>query len=203
MISTASILAGTAVAVLGVLAARGHLGFPGALAAGGNPLTAASQPSATLLDGDVSFEEYEAGFQAMTACVAGFGWVPTSPPSLTRRQVYEYEFSIPDAGRNASPAQREKWELGFTDCRVTHFDAVQRAWEEKMVMSEAERHQARDVLGACMTAQGVQIAEHPDSADMQPFIRLGPGSDARVGQVFRSCLHSTQSEFGLRQSDVP
>ena len=154
-------------------------------------------------DMPVTFKEYDEGFQAMTACLAKIGWLPERPPRLTTRNVYDFQFYMPNAGLDPSQAQRSAWENGFQACQADHFDRVQRVWEIKMSMSEAESQNARDFLSACMRGQGVQIAEHPVEADLVPLIRITAETDRAAHKVFQRCLVETQHEFDLRNGEVP
>jgi hypothetical protein len=175
----------------------GRLGTEQALASGD------SQPAEMTSNADVTFEEYQAGFAAMTECLASFGWVPEQPPRLTSRQVYDYAFYMPNADPGATPEQRKAWETSFGDCRAKNFDRVQFGWELKMTMSEGERQQARDYLGVCMRGRGLQVAEHPTTHDMGNLVRVQPGRSRADYQVFKDCLKETQVRYDLRSVEVP
>jgi hypothetical protein len=200
---TALVTVITLCAVLASTRAFGRIGTNHTLAADAGASTGPSGQTEALADGGVTFEEYQAGFLAMTDCLAQAGWIPEQPSRLTTRQVYEYWFYVPDPGDMATPHQRERWAAALVDCRTAHFDGVQRVWELKMTMSEAERQQARDYLGACMRGRGLGASDHPTEDDMVNLVRVQPGRSSSDYVVFKDCLKETQSRFDLRRAEVP
>lgn len=203
---TQTIVASLVIAALaaGLFTMRDRLGTSPAQASGMTARASSGlEPAVVPQAGAVTFEDYQAGFQAMAACLAKIGWVPERPPRLTSRQVYEYQFTIPNADTHASAAQRRAWENGFQECQTRYFDQVQRVWETRMAMSPGERQVARDFLSACMRGEGVQIAEHPAEADLVPFIRITPDTDLAAHRVLQRCQAETERQFDLRNGELP
>ena len=151
-----------------------------------------------------SFADYDAAFQAMVSCAAADGWLLVSgAPTLTRRQVYDYQFFRATGNGEASEGALRAATDTLQRCRTEHFDAIQRDWEAQMTMSASERDDARASLAACMRGRGVEAPERPSSADLEKFIRVESGVDLASRQVFRDCTTLMQSEFGLRRGELP
>lgn len=158
---------------------------------------------AALADNEVTFEEYDAGFQAMVSCLAKAGWQPKGEVVLTSRRVYKYQFWVPDAPSVPSATQRSGWENSLHDCRAVHFNLVQALWERQMVMPPDERQQARNHLAACMRSSDLDVSASPSEDDLIPFLRVTESTSIEGSKAFRSCLTATQAHFDLRPGEVP
>lgn len=136
-------------------------GLAGSPDSSGSSVAPAPTPQefeAALLEGGLTFEEYETAFFAFVECAEGFGYKLQSDPVLTSRKNYEYQLGrkLPDG---ESEQQRQDARAGFEACRVRYFDAVQRQWVIQTAMNEAELQEARDHLGACLRAAGYDAPE--------------------------------------------
>lgn len=157
---------------------------------------------AALLEGGLTFEEYEEAFFAFVGCIDEEGWSLVGEPTLTSRLSYDYDL-VSSVRETAGPEARDQALAGLERCRTEYFDAVQRQWAIQTAMTETEAQEARDHLGACMRAVGYDLPEHPAQDDWNDYIRVIEGSDPAPREAFRACLPLTQKEFGLRSSEVP
>ena len=152
-----------------------------------------------LLKDGVTFEEYEKAMFAFVECAADAGWVLVGPPRLTTRKNYDFQFTRqPTGGPSDQAAEAERLR-----CAEIYFDDVQRVWALSTVMPEKERQEARDFLGACMRAEGIEVPEHPTSEDWIQYIRVIPGTDHVPRRTFIACQKATAEKFGLLPGEVP
>jgi hypothetical protein len=114
------------------------------------------EQEAALIDGEVSREEYEAGFQRFQSCMDGIGY-PLAGVSEVNG-VFDYSYpSVADHN-------------GALECYSSEFKLIDRAWQTKpeiMEQSESSR-----IIRACLIDHGVK----PESTHIQryeQFLELG------------------------------
>jgi len=153
-----------------------------------------------LMADGVTFDEYERAFFAYADCVTAAGFEFVTPPRLTSRKNYDYQLMRRNVGGAADQAAEEE----RLRCGAEYWNEIQGVWSISTVMSQAERQEARDYLGACMRAEGVpDIPEHPTSQDWVQYIRVIPGNDPEPYRAFSRCQKLASEKYGLLPSEVP
>ncbi|MBI2766791.1 MAG: hypothetical protein HYX53_12900 [Chloroflexi bacterium] len=88
-------------------------------------------------------------------------------------------------------AQFQANQAKLNRCVDERLRAVRDAWSLQNAPSEAEVQSARDLLGACLRAAGVDVPEHPTSQELTAARQAYPAE-------FGPCSASVSDETGLK-----
>jgi len=125
---------------------------------------ATAEEIALLEDGELTFEEYEAGYTKALSCLYDSGLVDVfERPELSPRWVYNWPVRFSDANRVAATA-------AFERCRAEHFSTLEFLWAEATAPTQEEVQAARIDLAQCLRDAGHDVEENPTSATFLPFI---------------------------------
>lgn len=128
---------------------------------------------AILQDGFVSMDEYQQAALAFVQCARDVGVTFVTEPKQDAIGDYGFSFRFTSAGQK--PAKDA--------CYAKYFAQVQMAWAGYRAPHEDEILQnARDDLGNCLRAAGMDIPKHPNSADFKEYMTNPTAAFARCAQ---------------------
>lgn len=164
-------------------------------------LAVLSGPSVTefqrdlMVDGVVTFGDYEAAILTMARCInQSGGALGEGEPKLNRRGLYTYSPSWPlDSPPGTENAVRR--------CIDDHVGTISLFWAEVVAVPQEELAKAMSEMGDCLKISGVTDApdtQHP--RDFHLFIR----DKARVGlltaslqEVYLACASGVEERWGI------
>jgi hypothetical protein len=145
---------------------------------------------AILMDGTITFSEYESSVLAMAACVRENGGVFFRPdqPRLSWRGLYTYSTGFPEAvpGAQASVA----------GCVDRHVGILDLFWKELTNPTREEEAGAMEALAACMGSVGLGD-RIPQGRRREDFEQLGPALNDDDRGLYMGCAQRIGDEYAL------
>lgn len=126
-----------------------------------------------LRDSFVSLDEYQRAALAFVQCAQGAGVTFTAEPKESAIGRFTFQTRYADQEQKAS----------YDACYTKYFKEVDMAWAAYVAPRQSEILQgARDDLGDCLRAAGIDIPKHPSSADFKEYMTNPTAAFARCAQ---------------------